>query len=230
MKNITIRLADIARASIPIGYEGEQNHTRVTFYCAEVFDSYPDAVGTMVIKPTVGDVYPQAVERDGSKLIWDVTASNCASAGAGTFQFTFTQDNEIIKTVIGSFSVNSSIVGSGEPPEPVTDWVNGANEKLTEVEQAIQTISRKYVKPVNGIPASDLSSAVQESLGKADTALQGTDVTESVDEWLEDNFTNPSNPPLDRSLTSSSSAAPADMVGAIKNGISVIGTTLVINF
>jgi hypothetical protein len=30
----------------------------------------------------------------------------------------------------------------------------------------------KYVKPSGGIPASDLSSAVQTSLGKADTALQ----------------------------------------------------------
>lgn len=35
-----------------------------------------------------------------------------------------------------------------------------------------QDISGKYEKPVNGIPKSDLSSDVQNSLGKADTALQ----------------------------------------------------------
>lgn len=365
MKNITVRLADISRTSIPIGYEGEQNHTRVTFYCAQIFDEYPDAVGTMVIKPTIGEVYPQSVDRDGSKLIWDVTASNCAYAGAGSYQFTFTQDEEIIKTVIGSYSVNSSIAGDGEPPEPVTDWVNQANEKLAEVEQFVQEIDGKldapevegragqvltadgnggqswegidagtvdyaeltnkpkinnvilsgnkslsdlgiaaesdipdvsgfytkpsggipktdlasavqtslgkadsaYQKSSSGIPATDLASAVQTSLGKADTAYQkpsngipgtdlasgviptvhnipaggtsgqvlkkssGTDyavewgsvsaatdqqVQTAVDDWLDENITNPDSPPLDRSLTSSSAAAPADMVGDLK--------------
>lgn len=33
-------------------------------------------------------------------------------------------------------------------------------------------LDAKYTKPSNGIPKSDLSSAVQESLGKADTAIQ----------------------------------------------------------
>jgi len=35
-----------------------------------------------------------------------------------------------------------------------------------------QAIAAKYAKPASGIPASDLASAVQTSLGKADTALQ----------------------------------------------------------
>ena len=35
-----------------------------------------------------------------------------------------------------------------------------------------QAIAAKYTKPASGIPASDLASAVQTSLGKADTALQ----------------------------------------------------------
>jgi len=43
---------------------------------------------------------------------------------------------------------------------------------------------------------------------------------QAVDEWLGDNnFTNPDSPPLDRNLASSSSAAPADMVGDLKSVI-----------
>lgn len=38
-------------------------------------------------------------------------------------------------------------------------------------------LDAKYVKPSGGIPASDLASAVQTSLGKADTALQSAPVT-----------------------------------------------------
>ena len=88
-------------------------------------------------------------------------------------------------------------------------------------------VAGKYTKPVSGIPASDLSSAVQASLGKADTALQGQDVTSAVDNYLEANFSNPSNPPLDRTLTSSLSAAPADMVGEIKSAINDLEDVLV---
>ena len=54
-------------------------------------------------------------------------------------------------------------------------------------------------------------------------ALEGlqpsqSQVEEAVDAWLDENITNPDSPPLDRSLSSSSSAAPADVVGDIKNG------------
>lgn len=38
-------------------------------------------------------------------------------------------------------------------------------------------ISAKYTKPASGIPSSDFASAVQTSLGKADTALQSAPVT-----------------------------------------------------
>ena len=46
-----------------------------------------------------------------------------------------------------------------------------------------------------------------------DNAATATEITNAVDTYLEANFTNPSNPPLDRGLTSSQSAAPADLVG-----------------
>ena len=39
----------------------------------------------------------------------------------------------------------------------------------------------------------------------------------AVDTWLSQNITNPSNPPLDRSLSLSNACAPADMVGALQN-------------
>jgi len=38
-------------------------------------------------------------------------------------------------------------------------------------------LNAKYVKPSGGIPKTDLASAVQTSLGKADSALQDADVT-----------------------------------------------------
>lgn len=41
----------------------------------------------------------------------------------------------------------------------------------------------------------------------------------AVDAWCDENITNPDSPPLDRSLTASSAAAPADLVGNLKSAI-----------
>lgn len=51
-------------------------------------------------------------------------------------------------------------------------------------------------------------------------------VEQKVDEWLEENISNPDSPPLDRSLSSVSAAAPADMVGVISEDLNMQDTTV----
>lgn len=46
------------------------------------------------------------------------------------------------------------------------------SEKVTKYDNYQSQINSKYEKPTGGIPKTDLSSAVQDSLGKADSALQ----------------------------------------------------------
>lgn len=46
------------------------------------------------------------------------------------------------------------------------------------------------------------------------------EISSATNTWLTAHITNPSSPPLDRSLSSSASAAPADMVGDLKSAIS----------
>lgn len=51
----------------------------------------------------------------------------------------------------------------------------------TDVQDALDELKdEKYEKPSGGIPKTDLSGAVQTSLGKADTALQITDIAGCV--------------------------------------------------
>ena len=52
-------------------------------------------------------------------------------------------------------------------------------------------------------------------------------IVEEVDAWLDEHITNPDSPPLDRSLTSSSAAAPADMVGDINDDVSNVKNTFI---
>ena len=54
--------------------------------------------------------------------------------------------------------------------------VVGTAVKVTGWTELVAKVASKYVKPAGGIPKSDLASAVQTSLGKADTAVQSGDL------------------------------------------------------
>ena len=138
MRTISYRLDDLKKARLSIGYEGENEHTQVRIDCADVFAEYPNAVATMTIQPPTGTAYPKTVETDGETVVWNVTASDLAANGYGEIQLTFTENNVIVKSVVSSFNVTRSIIGSGTAPDPVADWIEDANEKLAAVDEAIQ--------------------------------------------------------------------------------------------
>lgn len=75
----------------------------------------------------------------------------------------------------GTVVLNASDVGAGTYSKP-----SGGIPK-TDLASAVQTSLGKadtaYQKPSGGVPSTDMSSAVQTSLGKADTALQVAPVT-----------------------------------------------------
>lgn len=51
-------------------------------------------------------------------------------------------------------------------------WQNGEQFTATAANDVADEVNGKYAKPGSGIPITDLSSSVQVSLGKADTAIQ----------------------------------------------------------
>lgn len=66
------------------------------------------------------------------------------------------------------------------------------SDKVTKYDNYQSQINSKYEKPTGGIPKTDLSSAVQDSLGKADSALQShqTITTGSVNGTIAANGTD----------------------------------------
>ena len=62
-------------------------------------------------------------------------------------------------------------------------WQNGEQWNATDQNTLADEVNGKYVKPALGVPITDLTAAVQLSLGKADTAVQSvasTDITDST--------------------------------------------------
>ena len=63
-------------------------------------------------------------------------------------------------------------------------------------------------------PIADWVVAADRKLGELDSVAR-----DETDEWLTEHITNPDSPPLDRTLSMSSAAAPADMVGDLKSAL-----------
>ena len=76
-----------------------------------------------------------------------------ASSGARTNAFEIMQNGDIYVKGLGSY--------------------NGTNPAAAQTLKQVIDAKGTYSKPSGGIPATDLASAVQTSLGKADSALQG---------------------------------------------------------
>lgn len=134
MRSVSVRLEDLQKIIIPIGFVGENEHTRVLIDAGRVLDEYPEATATLTVAPPYGDPYPAVVTRDGKTVIWDVTDSDLIQEGQGEIQLSFTVGNVVAKSYIGHTRVNRSIVPAGDIPDPMDDWLTRAGTLLDELE------------------------------------------------------------------------------------------------
>ena len=170
MRTISYKLCDLNKARLAIGYVGENEHTQVRIDCAEIFAEYPQAEATMVILPPSGSAYPKTVTTDGTTVIWTVTDSDLAAEGEGELQITFTENSVIVKSVVSRYRVTRSIIGSGDAPDPVQDWVDDANDLLADLEEKRDT---DYWKGDPGEPGQDGAPGRDGQDGH--TPVKGTD-------------------------------------------------------
>lgn len=103
--------------------------------------------------------------------------------------------------------------GGADLPETTNlikgDGTGGALEAEPGTDYATpEQVNAKYTKPSGGIPASDLASGVQTSLGKADTALQSVPNTYRTAS-AQDEIDNAQNTAINAKYTKPSSGIPA---------------------
>ena len=139
MRSVSIRQLDMKQATIPLGFEGENEFTEVRIDCKKTFDQHPNAVPSMTVTDPAGNKYPAVVTRDGDVVVWQLTAGDLTTKGYGEIQIEFIIDGTVIgKTDIARTRIERSIFPEGEAPEPVQNWIDEANQTLAEVEEAKQ--------------------------------------------------------------------------------------------
>ena len=161
MRSVSVRLEDLQKVTIPIGFVGENLHTKVLIDCKKVLDEYPTAVVSLTVKPPEGDAYPAITTREGDIVEWTVTNSDLVYDGNGEMQLTFTVGEVIAKSFVGKIRVVRSIVGNGEVPTPVEEWLIQANETLEAVEVALVEIPEAI--------AQGFAEIIDDTAGEGDT-------------------------------------------------------------
>ena len=130
MRIINIRLPDLVKEMLPVGFTGENRHTQVRIDCAALFAEYPRAVPCMTVVPPAGTAYPAFIAREGDAVVWEITGSDLAHEGIGRIQLSFTVDGVIAKSCIGQILVGPSLFPEGEMPDPLEDWLLRAEAAL----------------------------------------------------------------------------------------------------
>ena len=118
-----IKLEDLQRAVLNIGFVGENKHSVIEIDCAREFDRYPDAIPTMVVTPPKGEPYPVVISWEDGIVFWEILGGDLARDGDGEIQLTFTQGDVIGKSYEGKTRIHPSTTASSVMPEPWVDWI-----------------------------------------------------------------------------------------------------------
>ena len=144
MKTIKLKVEKMNTAVIPIGMTGENLRTQVRIDCGSVFSEYPTAVPILAVRPPNGDAFPFDVTTDGSEVVWNVTDSCLTKVGTGEIQLTFTVDSVKAKSYVAKTRVSRSIYPTSSVPDPISGWMEEANEILDAIPGDIQTAMSEY--------------------------------------------------------------------------------------
>ena len=137
MRIIKATIPMLESRTLVIGFQAENQRTQVRIDCTPIFAEYPHATPSLAVKPPAGETYPVFVDRDGDEVVWTILSENLALVGDGELQLTFVKDSVIAKTIIGHIRILRSLIVNGETPDPVAQWIDGANRKLAEVDAQI---------------------------------------------------------------------------------------------
>ena len=151
---------------------GEANGRKVVFTLYEGRTAFfVPAEATVIFraqKPDGTILYNNCVIDDG-KVEYTITSQTVAVAGVYACELQIVSDGRIIYSPYVTLNVMDNLYADTE--------VESSNE-FTELENALnkipslEVINSKYTKPEGGIPKADLAQDVQNSLNKANTALQ----------------------------------------------------------
>lgn len=163
MKRSTISLSaeNFGRVAIDIGRVAENQAVQVHVDLSKFLLQEPKATASLAVESPSGERYPAITRMEGQALIWDVAAADVASAGMGKVQLNVLGPNgEVLKSAVAVTRISASIVGDGQAPEPVQNWIDNAAKAVNE--------------------ANEAAEAAEEAAKKANEASEGAKINDAA--------------------------------------------------
>lgn len=197
MVTVNITVTDEAvQPEIYLGRQGEKQAREIVFDLSALREKYGTGTATLYHQRSK-DPAPYLIgETTGTTLTWTVSETDTVYAGIGYCEFRYTFGTEgLSKSTMFATNVKASLSGDVIIPAALQAWYDALIDYIDEHSGggggAVSSVNGKtgtvvldaddvgagtYSKPTGGIPKTDLASAVQTSLGLADTALQSAPV------------------------------------------------------
>ena len=175
MRQISIRLADMPKITLNIGFVGENAHTKILIDCKKIFDDYPNATSYITVFPPIGNSYPVMTAKVGDYVTWDVSASDVANEGDGQAQITFTDNDEVIQSYVAKTHIFGSI-NPGDAPDPITNWIAEANAAIGTINGAVEAAEDAQDAAEDAQDAAeDAKTAAETAQGLAEDAQEAAE-------------------------------------------------------
>jgi len=184
------------RSALCLGHQGENGARQIIFNLADMISDYGPGTVTMLhmrgTDPAPYIIDEAAVTAAAPTVTWTISDTDTAAAGYGLMElwlaFTGTDGENLAKSVLYGTVTYKALAGETEIPSAMQAWYDALIDYIDEHGGgAVSSVNGKtgavvltasdvgagtYSKPSGGIPATDMATAVQTSLGKADTAIQ----------------------------------------------------------
>ena len=121
--------------NIPLGRQGENLATCVTFDCTGLAQLYGDGTAELLHELKDGTVYPVAIKQDGASVSWIVTASDTATVGSGRAELRWYVGDTLAKSAKFRTSVSPALPDKNisTPPAPYQSWVDKVLKAAQEI-------------------------------------------------------------------------------------------------
>lgn len=176
------------RNLIPIGRQGENAATSVQFDASAWLDAFPSgSIEAVCVRPGDDDVYPVDLTRNGSTVIWLVSAYETEHAGLGSLELRLVDGDVLKKSTVHILECYRSLSGSGADAPAKPSWVTDVMQAGETAKQSAESaqaseaaallasntaVESAQAASVSAQAAAESASAAVAAQGAAESAAQ----------------------------------------------------------
>ena len=146
--------------TLSLGRQGENLARKVVFDVRDLESIYGTGdVEVIYQRPGDAQPYPLAVQREGTLVTWDVTATDAEMDGYGKCELRYYAGETLAKSQIWRTWVEPALPTPSEtaPPEPEKGWVDKVLEAGTSAKEAAERAEEAAKQAESAVPSGSLS-------------------------------------------------------------------------